>query len=145
MHSAAQCVQEQLEATLHRAWCMLTLLPAQHNLPSTIPTALLCVCTLILRERTGVAAITSFAASQVYGHQLHAAKQRYGVLRQDHDQLVTQLAQVEAQLNDSDARRCVYGLLFGGCLVAALLLGVIESWVARQAVAAQIGAEVLSL
>lgn len=53
----------------------------------------------------GVACLTGVLTSKLYAHQLHQAQQRYGILRQDHEQLQAQLAQVEAQLNDSDMRR----------------------------------------
>lgn len=62
----------------------------------------------------GVAAFTGLVTSKLYGHQLHQAQKRYGVLEQDHEQLQAQLAQLEAQLNDSDARRWV-AVCWCGC------------------------------
>jgi hypothetical protein len=43
----------------------------------------------------------------------HVLRRRYGVLVQDHEALQAQLVAVQAQLEDSDARRCV-GACMGG-------------------------------
>lgn len=56
----------------------------------------------------GVAAVTGLLTGKLYDHQLHQAQHRYGLLRTHHEALQAQLAQLEVQLEDSDARRWVW-------------------------------------